>query len=155
MYHTTYLYVSIDQINSTRSNIGFTEVRPRRISHWPGRNIPGSYQSLFAERVPYPLSALWANSIENRYHSAEHPHRHAHSVDQSRKRYFEHQGYHSWRTRRWRAIPLCNCPVQSKRRGENSTQKYCDDATKVSRDSEGSARMECFGCGSTQHPWLH
>ncbi len=26
MYHTTYLYVSIDQINSTRSNIGFTEV---------------------------------------------------------------------------------------------------------------------------------
>ena len=25
MYHTTYLYVSIDQINSTRSNIGFTE----------------------------------------------------------------------------------------------------------------------------------
>ncbi len=25
MYHTIYLYVSTDQINSTRSNIGFTE----------------------------------------------------------------------------------------------------------------------------------
>ena len=46
MYHTTYLYVSIDQINSTRSNIGFTEVGTAapsfrtaapHISHFTGR----------------------------------------------------------------------------------------------------------------------
>ena len=36
---------------------------------------------------------------------------------------------------------------------EKTLRKYGDDTTKVSRDSDGSARMECFGCGSTQHPW--
>ena len=35
MYHTTYLYVSIDQINSTRSNIGFTEAAYSQVPRVP------------------------------------------------------------------------------------------------------------------------
>jgi hypothetical protein len=47
------------------------------------------------------------------------------------------------------ASALANPSVAKK-----TLRKYGDDASKVSRDSSGNSRInECFGCGSTQHPW--